>query len=97
MDGVSFKPEQRIVELVGTNVLRRHGPRARRRDGGAHARRAATGARPTAPAWSCAIINCGLPGLTVGGGHRAKPVMAYWPTLIDKARVEVTVTVEEIV
>jgi hypothetical protein len=45
------------------------------------------------------LITSGPPGLTgfAGGRPRASEVMAYWPTLIDKARVEATVTVEEIV
>ena len=103
MDGVSFKPEQRIVELVGTNVcfdgmvperadamevLMRVGVREDDR------RKADRVGMELA-----SLVTSGPPGLTgfAGGRPRASEVMAYWPTLIDKARVEATVTVEEIV
>jgi hypothetical protein len=44
------------------------------------------------------LITSGPPGLTgfAGGRPRASEVMAYWPTLIDKQRVEAVVTVEEV-
>jgi Acyclic terpene utilisation family protein AtuA len=103
MDGVSFKPEQRLVELVGTNVcfdgmvparddamevLMRVGVREDDR------RKADRVGMELA-----SLITSGPPGLTgfAGGRPRASEVMAYWPTLIDKSRVEATVTVEEVV
>ena len=103
MDGVSFKPEQRMVELIGTNVcfdgmvparddamevLMRVGVREDDR------RKADRVGMELA-----SLITSGPPGLTgfAGGRPRASEVMAYWPTLIDKSRVEATVTVEEVV
>jgi hypothetical protein len=102
MDGVSFKPEQRLVELVGTNVcfdgmvparddamevLLRVGVREDDR------RKADRVGMELA-----SLITSGPPGLTgfAGGRPRASEVMAYWPTLIDKTRVQPSVTVAEV-
>jgi len=103
MDGVVFAPDQRMVELVGTNVCF-DGMIPTREDAAEVLMRVGVREDDRRKADRvgmelASLITSGPPGLTgfAGGRPRASEVMAYWPTLIDKQRVTPTVTVEEVV
>jgi hypothetical protein len=102
--GVTFPPENRSEELVGTGVClpgilpEQPAPpevvlRLGVRD--ADAEKVARFGIELAP-----LITAGPPGVTGFAGGRPKPqeVMAYWPALVERAEVEshVEVTVEEV-
>ena len=42
------------------------------------------------------VITSGPPGITgfAGGRPKPQPIVAYWPTLIDKRSIKTTVTIE---
>jgi hypothetical protein len=102
MDGVEIPAEQRLVELVGTNVC--------------HAGIAAAPAEPAeivlrigAKGQDKAALNrlgmeivplvtSGPPGVTgfAGGRPKATDIISYWPALISKAKIQTTVSVEEV-
>jgi hypothetical protein len=102
LDGVEFAPDERIVELVGTNVC--------------HAGIAPAPAEPAevvlrvgvkGPDFArvdrfgmelAPLVTSGPPGVTgfAGGRPHATEVIGFWPALIDKSVVATRVTVEEV-
>ncbi len=102
MDGVVIPKEDRLVELVGTNVC--------------HAGIAPMPPEPAeivlrigAKGKDQSVLNrlgmeivplvtSGPPGVTgfAGGRPKASDVISYWPALIDKAKIQTKVTVEEV-
>ncbi|MEE9392468.1 MAG: acyclic terpene utilization AtuA family protein [Planctomycetota bacterium] len=102
MDGAIFSDEERMVEIVGTNVC--------------HAGIAAAPADPAEVVLRIGakgsdkkkidrlgmeivpLVTSGPPGVTgfAGGRPKATDIIGYWPALLDKNRVETKVTVEEV-
>ena len=102
MDGVEFAPENRIVELVGTNVVFPGmlppvtEPMELVLRVGAKDRDTAKLDRfgmELAP-----LITSGPTGLTGFAGGRPKPsaMVGFWPALLDKSRARARVTVTEV-
>jgi len=102
LDGVEFAPEERFVEIVGTNVC--------------HAGIAAAPEEPAevilrigAKSHDKAkldrlgmeivpLVTSGPPGVTgfAGGRPKATDIISYWPALISKDKVKCSVSVEEV-
>ena len=102
MDGVEFAPEERFVEIVGTNVC--------------HAGIAASPAEPAEVILRIGakghdraklnrlgmeivpLVTSGPPGVTgfAGGRPKATDIISYWPALISKEKVKCSVSVEEV-
>jgi len=102
MDGVAFAEDERLVELVGTNVC--------------HAGIAPAPAEPAEVVLRLGVrspdrakvdrfgmeiaplVTSGPPGVTgfAGGRPKATEVIGFWPALLDKSRVRARVTVEEV-
>lgn len=102
MDGVEFAPEERFVEIVGTNVC--------------HAGIAAAPAEPAEVILRIGakghdraklnrlgmeivpLVTSGPPGVTgfAGGRPKATDIISYWPALISKEKVKCSVSVEEV-
>ncbi len=102
LDGVHFAPEERFVEIVGTNVC--------------HAGIATAPAEPAevvlrigAKGHDAAkldrlgmeivpLVTSGPPGVTgfAGGRPKASDIISYWPALISKSKIKCTVSVEEV-
>ena len=100
MDGAAFSPEERFVEIVGTNVC--------------HAGIAAFPAEPAEVVLRIGakgpdeaklnrlgmeivpLVTSGPPGVTgfAGGRPKAAEIISYWPALISKQRVQCQVSVE---
>ncbi len=101
MDGASFEPRERVVELVGTGVCHegivappepsevvlRIGVKSQDR---AKVQRFGYEIAP--------LVTSGPPGVTGFAGGRPAPteIIAYWPALLAKTKVRPTVTVEEV-
>lgn len=102
LDGVHFAPQERFVEIVGTNVCHagimpapadpaevvlRIGARGTDRD---KLDRLGMEIVP--------LVTSGPPGVTgfAGGRPKATDIISYWPALIDRNKVRTTVSVEEI-
>ncbi|MFO0455769.1 MAG: acyclic terpene utilization AtuA family protein [Planctomycetota bacterium] len=102
LDGLTFAPEERFVEIVGTNVC--------------HAGIMASPAEPAEVILRIGargmdrnkldrlgmeivpLVTSGPPGVTgfAGGRPKATDIISYWPALIDRNKVKTTVSVEEI-
>ena len=102
MEGLEFPEDQKLVELVGTNVC--------------HAGIAAAPAEPAEVVLRIGVkgqdraainrfgmeiaplVTSGPPGVTgfAGGRPKATEVIGYWPALLDKSKVQTKVTVEEV-
>ncbi|MCB9831694.1 MAG: DUF1446 domain-containing protein [Planctomycetes bacterium] len=102
MDGAVFAEEERLVELVGTNVC--------------HAGIAAAPAEPAEVVLRIGakgpdrkkidrlgmeivpLVTSGPPGVTgfAGGRPKATDIVSYWPALIAKEKVTTRVSVEEV-
>ena len=102
MDGAEFSPDERMVEIVGTNVC--------------HAGIAAAPADPAEVVLRIGakgtdkeklnrlgmeivpLVTSGPPGVTgfAGGRPKATDIISYWPALLDKDKVKTKVTVEEV-
>ncbi len=102
LDGLEFSPEERCVEILGTNVC--------------HAGIAAPPQEPAEVVLRIGVkcddedkcdrfgmeivplVTSGPPGVTGFAGARAKAsdVVGYWPALLDKKVVTTSVTVEEV-
>ena len=102
MDGAEFAPEERFIEIVGTNVCHagiidapadpaevvlRIGARGEDK---AKLDRLGMEIVP--------LVTSGPPGVTgfAGGRPKATEVISYWPALISKDKVKCTVSVEEV-
>lgn len=102
MQGMVTSEEDRFVELLGTNIcydgivpppeqpaeiLLRVGAKGQDR------KKLDTLGRELAP-----LVTAGPPGITgfAAGRPKASPIIGYWPALIDKTKIETTVTVEEV-
>ena len=103
MDGAVFSEDQKLVEIVGTNVC--------------HAGIAAAPADPAEVVLRIGVkgpnkneidrfgmeivplVTSGPPGVTgfAGGRPKASEVIGYWPALIDKAKIKTRFSVEEVV
>jgi hypothetical protein len=101
-DGVEFAPEERFVEIVGTNVC--------------HAGIADAPAEPAEVILRVGakghdkeklnrlgmeivpLVTSGPPGVTgfAGGRPKASDIISYWPALISKDKVKCSVSVEEV-
>lgn len=101
MHGVTIAPEDRYLELLGTNVCYEGIVPAPEQPGEILMRVGAKGpdrkkldviGRELAP-----LVTAGPPGLTgfAGGRPRATEIVGYWPALIDKSKVTTRVNVEE--
>ncbi len=102
MDGAEFPPEERFVEIVGTNVC--------------HAGIMAAPAEPAEVVLRIGakgpdeaklnrlgmeivpLVTSGPPGVTgfAGGRPKAAEIISYWPALLSKKRVQCQVSVETI-
>jgi hypothetical protein len=102
LDGVEFAPEERFVEIVGTNVC--------------HAGIAAPPAEPAEVVLRIGakgqdrekldrlgmeivpLVTSGPPGVTgfAGGRPKATDIISYWPALISREKVTCSVSVEEV-
>ena len=102
MDGAAFLPEERFVEIVGTNVC--------------HAGIAAAPAHPAEVVLRIGakshdedklnrlgmeivpLVTSGPPGVTgfAGGRPKATEIISYWPALLSKSKVACRVSVETI-
>ncbi len=102
LDGVPFAPEERFVEIVGTNVCHagivpppadpaevvlRIGAKGHDRD---KLNRLGMEIVP--------LVTSGPPGVTgfSGGRPKATDIISYWPALISKDKVKCSVSVEEV-
>lgn len=102
LHGAPVAPEDRFVEIFGTNVCYEGIVPAPANPGEVLLRVGARGAdrkkldilgRELAP-----LVTSGPPGLTgfAMGRPRASEVFGYWPALMDKSKIETRVTVEEV-
>ena len=102
LDGVEFTDDQRMVEIVGTNVCHAGITPPPNDPAEVILRLGVKGTDRTkidrfgmeiAP-----LVTSGPPGVTgfAGGRPKATEVIGYWPALIDKSKVQTTVTVEEV-
>ncbi|MCA9322079.1 MAG: DUF1446 domain-containing protein [Planctomycetes bacterium] len=102
MDGCEIPENQRMIEIVGTNVC--------------HAGITAAPADPSEVVLRLGakgpdrkkidrfgqeivpLVTSGPPGVTgfAGGRPKATDIISYWPALIDKKRIQTKVTVEEV-
>ncbi len=102
MDGCEFAPDERFVEIVGTNVC--------------HAGIAAAPAEPAEVVLRVGakgndkkklerlgmeivpLVTSGPPGVTgfAGGRPKASDIISYWPALMKKDKIKCTVSVEEV-
>jgi len=101
-DGVAFDPEDRLVEVLGTNVLypgMADGPE--REPSEVLLRIAVRSAERSGAdklgAELASLLTSGPPGLTgfAGGRPKASEIIGFWPALVGKDRVTATVTMWE--
>lgn len=102
LDGVTFSPEERFVEIVGTNVCHAGIAAAPSDPAEVVLRIGAKGAdqkkldrlgMEIVP-----LVTSGPPGVTgfAGGRPKATEIISYWPALISKSKVKTNVSVEEV-
>ena len=102
LDGVEFEEDQKLVELVGTNVCHAGIAPAPAEPAEVVLRIGAKGPdRKKVDRFGMEIVplvTSGPPGVTgfAGGRPKATEVIGYWPALIDKTKVTTRVTVEEV-
>jgi hypothetical protein len=102
LDGVTFAPEERFVEIVGTNVC--HAGIAKAPEEPAEvvlrigARGRDAGKLDRLGMEIVPLVTSGPPGVTgfAGGRPKSSDIISYWPTLISKDKVKCTVTVEDV-
>ena len=102
LDGFEFRPDERFVEIVGTNVC--------------HAGIAAAPTEPAEVVLRIGakgddrekldrlgmeivpLVTSGPPGVTgfAGGRPKATDIISYWPALMNKAKIHCSVSVEEV-
>ncbi|MEM8681421.1 MAG: acyclic terpene utilization AtuA family protein, partial [Planctomycetota bacterium] len=102
MDGVEFAPEQRLVEIVGTNVCHAGIAAAPQEPAEVVLRIGAKGndkAKLNRLGMEIVpLVTSGPPGVTgfAGGRPKATDIISYWPALMRKDKLQTKVTVEEI-
>lgn len=105
-EGIEFPPQDRLVEVLGTNVLYSgmlpEDPNGSRTPTEVLLRIAVRSPDRAAVdrlgAELASLLLSGPPGLTgfAGGRPRASEIVGYWPALIDKQRVTSAVAVREV-
>lgn len=102
MHGVDIPPENRFVELFGTNVLYKGLVPPAEQPHEILLRIGARGPDPKAlnvlGMEIAPLVTSGPPGITgfASGRARATEIIGYWPALIDKTKVTTHVTVREL-
>ena len=100
LHGVNIPEEDRFLELFGTNVLYKGLVPSNEEPHEILMRLGAFGDNPKAlnvmGLELAPILTAGPPGITgfAGGRARATEIVGYWPALIDKTKVQTSVTVE---
>lgn len=102
MDGVQIPEQDRLVELVGTNVC--HAGIAPAPDNPAEvilrigARGQDRSALDRLGMEIVPLVTSGPPGVTgfAGGRPKATEIVSYWPALIEKSLIQTQVTVEKV-
>ncbi len=102
MDGIEFAPEERHVELLGTNVCHAGIAAVPKQPAEVVLRIGAKGADKAKldrlGMEIVPLVTSGPPGVTgfAGGRPKATDIIGYWPALIDKRKVATRVSVEEV-
>ena len=102
MDGVEFAPEQRLVEIVGTNVCHAGIAQAPEEPAEVVLRIGAKGSDKAKlnrlGMEIVPLVTSGPPGVTgfAGGRPKATDIISYWPALMSKTKLQTKVTVEEV-
>jgi hypothetical protein len=102
LDGVNFSPEERFVEIVGTNVCHAGIAPAPIEPAEVVLRIGAKGSDPKKldrlGLEIVPLVTSGPPGVTgfAGGRPKATEIISYWPALIRKDKVRTKVTVEQV-
>ncbi len=102
LDGVEFAPEERFVEIVGTNVCHAGIADAPAEPAEVILRIGAKGqdkAKLNRLGMEIVpLVTSGPPGVTgfAGGRPKATDIISYWPALISKDKVKCSVSVEEV-
>ena len=102
LDGVTFSEEEKLVEIVGTNVCHAGIAPAPEEPAEVVLRIGAKGVdRKKIDRLGMEIVplvTSGPPGVTgfAGGRPKATDIIGYWPALLDKTVVETRVSVEEV-
>lgn len=102
LDGVTFAPEERFVEIVGTNVCHAGIASAPTNPAEVVLRIGAKGndqkkldrlGMEIVP-----LVTSGPPGVTgfAGGRPKATEIISYWPALISKNKIQCKVSVDEV-
>lgn len=102
LDGVEFAPEERFIEIVGTNVCHAGIVNAPTEPAEVILRIGAKGhdkeklnrlGMEIVP-----LVTSGPPGVTgfAGGRPKATDIISYWPALMAKDKIKCTVSVEEV-
>lgn len=102
LDGVRFAPEERFVEIVGTNVCHA-GIAPAPQDPAEVILRIGAKGKDAAKLDRLGmeivpLVTSGPPGVTgfAGGRPKATEIISYWPALISRERVQCRVSVEEV-
>ena len=102
LDGVTFTPEEKFIEIVGTNVCHAGITPAPSDPAEVILR---IGARSNDKAKLdrlgmeiVPLVTSGPPGVTgfAGGRPKASEIISYWPALLSKDKVKTKVTVTEV-
>jgi hypothetical protein len=102
LDGVNFSPEERFVEIVGTNVCHAGIAPAPIEPAEVVLRIGAKGSDPKKldrlGLEIVPLVTSGPPGVTgfAGGRPKATEIISYWPALIRKNKVRTRVSVEQV-
>ncbi len=102
LDGAVFSPDQRLVELVGTNVCHAGIVPVLVPPAEVLLRVGAKGPDPQKldrlGMEIVPLVTSGPPGVTgfAGGRPKASEIISYWPALISRDKVQTRVTVEEV-
>jgi hypothetical protein len=102
MDGAVIPKEDRLVELVGTNVCHAGIAPMPSEPAEIVLRIGAKGKDETAlnrlGMEIVPLVTSGPPGVTgfAGGRPKASEVISYWPALLEKSKIQTKVTVEEV-
>ena len=102
LDGFTFSEEEKLVEIVGTNVCHAGIADAPAEPAEVILRIGARGADKTRinrlGMEIVPLVTSGPPGVTgfAGGRPKATDIISYWPALLDKNKVKTTVSVEEV-
>jgi hypothetical protein len=102
MDGADIPVENRLMEIVGTNVCHAGIAAAPNEPAEVVLRVGAKGADRAAldrlGMEIVPLVTSGPPGVTgfAGGRPKASEIISYWPALIDKKKIQTRVTVQEV-